>query len=437
MRQGKGKIYTMSLKFRVSSFRDNAFARNSLVLFAGTMVVNVLNYFYHLVIGRLVSVEVYGAFESLNSFIAIISVPAMTLMMVATKYSASAKAEQDFSGGWKLFSLFNRKILKYGFPIIFLVFLGTPFVRQFFRLESMSPLVLVWIVMFLSFFSAVSGGILNGWQKFRESGAAGIVGAVVKFLAAVVFIKLGFELNGILGGFLLGTIVSYGASVYLLKFLKRKNDALGESKTGLEQKIDTSAIKKYILPVFVGNLAINILGNVDMVLAKHHLDAIQAGHYGALTIVSKIIFFATSVIGTVLFAMASEDYHKKNSSSSTFRYSLLLLFLISGFSTLVYFLFPTFILGTLFGSKYNEVAPFLGWFAVLVSLFSLANLMIQYFLSTHREKIVYWFLVLSLLGAAAVFFLGKNIFAILIMMIVLQLSVVVAGGIYLFFNQKR
>ena len=53
--------------------------------------------------------------------------------------------------------------------------------------------------------------------------------------------------------------------------------------------------KSYVFPAFAGMLAINLLGNIDMILAKHNLDSVLAGGYGALNVISKIIFFVTGV----------------------------------------------------------------------------------------------------------------------------------------------
>jgi len=418
----------------INRLKNNTFARNSLILFTGSMAANVINYFFHLVIGRMVSVQVYGEFESLASFFTIISVPAMTLTMVATKYSAITKAEDNGESSHQLFSLFNKKILKYGTPLFIISIFFTPYFRDFFKLESGLPLVLIWLVMFFSFFSAATSGIMNGWQKFKEVSWVGIISSLAKLLAAVVFIKWGFELNGIVGSLLLSGIVSYAVSVIILRFIFQKS---GRKEKVKEERIDTGKMKKYILPVFVGTLVINILGNIDMVLAKHNLDAISAGYYGALTIVSKIIFFATSVIATVLFAMASEEYHKKNNSLKTLKYALGLLFAVCGGAILFYFLFPQFIMGMLFGSKYQEGIHYLSWFAILVSLFSAANLIIQYLLSMHQTKIMYLFLALTLAGVLLLFFLGTSIFAILIIMIMLELLVAGVGGIHLFLNGKK
>lgn len=413
---------------------SGALARNSAILFLGSMGANVLNYVFHLVVGRLVSVEIYGETESLISLINIISVPAMTLTMVATKYASSCKAEGDKKGSLEIWKYLNKKIIKYGLPLFFITVIATPYAGRFLNIQNNFALVMIWLMMLLSFFSAVNSGMLRGWQKFRDVSLIGILGAVVKLIFAFFLVKASFGLNGIVGSFVLASIAAYLASTLALRFIvvgKRSEDS-----EKCETAIDFQSLKRYIMPVLMGNLAITILGNADMVLAKHNLDALTAGQYGALTVVSKIIFFATGVIAAVLFSMSAENHHKKSDTDAIFKKASYLILAISLGAVVFYFSFPKFLLGMLFGNKYTGAAPYLGWFAVMVALFSYVNLMFQYLLSIHKTKIAYALLAISLVFGAAVLFLGEDIYGILRIAIVSQAAGITAG-LYFIYKGKR
>lgn len=418
----------------IKRIKNNAFAMNSLILFSGTMFGNVLNYLFHLFIGRMVSVEIYGEIESLVSLINIISVPAMTLAMVATKYAACSKADCDAGESKEIMKYLNKKILKYGLPLFVLALIATPYAREFMNIESNLPIIFIWIMMLLSFFGAVTGGILTGWQKFKDSSWVGIWGAIVKLVGAVILIKLGFALNGAIGSFLLGGVASYIASILMLKFIIR---AENKKDGDLKKKFDTAELKKYILPAFAATLTITILGNVDMVLAKHNLDAVTAGQYGALTIVSKIIFFATGVIGTVLFSMSAEDSHKKNNPLLIFRNASYLMLFVAVSASIIYFIFPELVLSILFGNKYATVAGYLGWFAVLVTLYSFVNLIMQYLMSIHQTNNVYIMLAIAILAAVLVMFIGNSISAILWIMVIAQIVAILIGMFYILKSSPR
>ncbi len=406
---------------------QGVFVKHSLILFSGTILINFFNYIFHLVIGRMVDVEIYGEAESLISLVAIISVFSATLTMIATKYSAACKAENDKEGSRQIRSYLNRKIFKYGLPIFaFSIFL-TPIVGNFLNIENNFALVLIWITMFLSFFSAVNSGTLSGWQKFRYISLNGILGAAIKLISGIVLVKIGFALNGIVGSFVLGSFVTYFASVAVIRLvvLKKKNtDKIEDNKPA---SFDFGEIKKFILPVFVGNLAITLMCNMDMVLAKHNLDAIAAGQYGALNVASKVIYFVTGIVASVLFSMSSESNHKGDSAKPLMKIGLALVFFAGTFATIIYFLYPELILSILYGNKYQGAAAYLGWFAIAVSLFSIVNLIFQYLLSIHKTKIAYFLIAIAAVFSGLIFLYGKSISAIINIVIIMQFVAILIG----------
>jgi len=419
------------LKFLRKTFlNDRALAKNSAILFAGIIGASVLNYVFHLVIGRMVTIEEYGKIESLNSLIYIILIPAATLAMIVTKYGAGFKAQDDRAGNRAFTRMLEKKIFLYGLPVFALFLLATPYVGHFLNIEERWPLVLVWILMFVSFFSTVNSATLNGWQKFRSLSALNILGAGVKLFFGVLLVKLGFALNGAIGSFTLGAIASYIFSIVFLRFI------FSAKEKEIAKPVMQESLKAFIIPFFVGNLAINIMGNADMILAKHILDPTQAGQYGALTIVSKIIFFATGVIATVLFSMSSENHHKKTGSFAIFKNASYIMLAVSAIAVIFYFIFPEFILKLLFGGKYTGVAGYLGWFAVMVALFSYVNLMFQYLLSIHKTKIVYSLLAISLASTLAILFTGHDIYGILKVMILSQTAGIIVGVYFLYKNRR-
>lgn len=413
----------------IQKIRNNAFAMNSAILFGGTMIASILNYFFHLIIGRMVSVEIYGEIESITSLINILAVPAMTLAFIATKYAAHSKADKNPYESREIMTYLHKKVFKYGLPIFALALLATPLVKNFININSNIPVIFLWIMMLLSFLSAVASGTLNGWQKFKKTSVIGIIATTAKVFAAIIFLKLGFELSGAIGGFLVGALASYIGSLTALKFiLKAKKDPQFNDAP----PINFASIKKYALPTLLGTLALNILGNADMVLAKHNLDAISAGQYGALTIVSKIIFFATGIIATVLFSMSSEKSHQKGDSSKIFKHAAFLMLFVSILAIAFYFIFPNFVIQTLFGNKYVDSSMYLGWFAILVVLYSFVNLFIQYFLSIHKTRVVYGEIAISLTMIPFILLAGRSIYAILGITIVAQILALGWGIFYLY-----
>lgn len=393
------------------------------------MLVNILNYLFHLVVGRMVAAEVYGEIESLISLLTIISVPAAAIGIIATKYSAKMKMADNAGGSYTVFRYLNKQIFLFGVPVLLAAFALTPVIKGFLKMESATPLFFLWALMLLSFLGAVSGGVLSGWQKFGSTNAVGIWSALTKFILGVVLIKVGFLVNGAVGSFLAAGAVGYIVSLLYLRFIFEAKPS-SEDKSAV-QNLDTDSIKKSVLPTFIGILAITILGNVDMIFAKHALDPAVSGEYSALSIVAKTIFFVTGVITAVLFAMTAGDAEKTEASKRTFKQAALLTALIGIGSVGFFVIFPQFSLGIFFGAKYLSVSHFLAIFASMAALYSLANLFLQYLLSLHQMKVMVWFLMLALIEIAVLYLYGKSLYDIIALTVCMQLIAVLMGAFFI------
>jgi O-antigen/teichoic acid export membrane protein len=258
----------------------------------------------------------------------------------------------------------------------------------------------------------------------------GILSIVLKLLSVILLLRLGFAVSGVVGSYVLSTLFIYLMNLFLLKKFFQRNSSEEEVTTTLS----FSAFKSYIIPAFYGTLSVAILGNADMIFAKHHLDAAVSGGYGALSIAAKTIFFVTGVLTTVLFAMSAEESNHSKKDSQTFRLAVWLMVLVVSFSVVFFSLFPEFVVSVLFGEKYLSVSHSLGWFALAAGIYSLANFFLQYLLSLHETKITLFFLALSGLEIAILFFFGETFYAIIGITIATQ---VLAAFLGLWFVLKR
>lgn len=414
--------------------QHRAFIVSSVILFVGNFVMNIMNYVYHLVVGRNVSPQVYGEAESLISLIAIVSVPAGTLLLVSAKYAAACKAEKSSKGTRELWIFLSKKVIYYGFPLLLFILILTPFIGDFLQIDNNIALAVMWISMFLSFFAAVNQGILKGWQEFSKYSWVGILSTFAKFIFGVLFIWLGFELYGIIGSIVLSSLVGYVATyVFLRKRVAKKSQQENEY---VLKKSDLDSLRRYIFPVFAGNLAVTLLGNVDMVVAKSVLGAVEAGQYAALMIVSKIILYGSGIVSVVLFAMSAEKNHKGDSSKSMLFFSIFLVSVASFCAVLLYYFYPKFVLGLLFGGKYEEVSLYLVWFAIPMGLFAILNVIFTYLLSQHKTRISYALLALSTVFTGVLFFYATDIVSFLKVLIGAHGIALIVSCMFLFRKEK-
>ena len=83
----------------MKAFNKNSLEANSTLLFFLMMGANVLNYFFQIIVGRMLTVEEYAVVNTLLSIITVFSVPCAAITIVAAKYiavyRATGKREQE------------------------------------------------------------------------------------------------------------------------------------------------------------------------------------------------------------------------------------------------------------------------------------------------------------------------------------------------------
>ncbi len=417
---------------RVIDFvNGNAFTRNSIVLFSGTMVANILNYAFHVVIGRIVDVPTYGEIESLLALTAIISVPSLAITLAATRFGGEMFSQNAVTQSRVFLHYIQYKIFTIGSVVFILAVICTPWVRSFLRLEHSMPLVFLWTTMFITFFVSATTGMLSGWQKFHAVGALNVISAALKLILGVVLIIAGFGAGGAMGALALSAVVTYGASMVFLRFLSTQKESSEVADINIVRE-NIQKFRTYIVPVFVGSLAITILGNIDMVFAKNALDGMASGQYGALSVVGKIIFFATGVIATVMFSMTSGAHNDTAATRRIFSVAFILTALCCGIALAVYVSAPQWVMSLLFGDKYTAVASYLGWFGVLAALYAFVNLILQYLLSVQYIRIAYYYLGIAFATIGLLFLFGKDFRGILEVMGGMQAIAIGIGGICIY-----
>ncbi|HUS50746.1 MAG TPA: oligosaccharide flippase family protein, partial [Candidatus Paceibacterota bacterium] len=145
-------------------------------------------------------------------------------------------------------------------------------------------------------------------------------------------------------------------------------------------------IYSYSFPVLISIGGITLMYSIDIILAKRFFPAEIVGGYAVISMLSKIIFFATWPISKAMFPIASERYDKKNSSADIFKKSSLIVLFMSVLILFVYFLIPKSIIRILFGSQYISMASLLIYPAIAMAILSLTNIFVLYNLCVNRVK---------------------------------------------------
>ena len=140
-----------------------------------------------------------------------------------------------------------------------------------------------------------------------------------------------------------------------------------------------------------------MLNSIDVILARNYLSLESSGDYAALATLGKIIFFATSAIPMAMFPIVSARHAANEPHRKMLFASLGSVTIMSLIAFVFYQFFPEFIINLLIGEKFLTIAPFLGQFALIMGMYSLVNVVVNYYLSIQK----YTLSVLPLLASLA------------------------------------
>ena len=361
---------------------SNKLLSGSLVMFAGTMVTNVGNYIYHLLMGRMLAPIDYGILASLISLTYLFGIPVGALSLVVVKYVSTLRGKREFGVISYFYSWLNKKLVIFGLAGFLLLIIISPWLISFLHLKSSLPILLIITFSLVGIYLTINIATLQGFLRFGLMSILGAIQVALKLGVAVLLVYWGWRVLGAVSAILVSALVGYLlTTLFVARLLVKK-------PTAKKKVIDSQEIIRYAIPVFFSTLAFTSLYTTDVVLARHFLSAQDAGYYASLATLGKIIFFASGPIIMVMFPMVSERHANGRKYINLLNLSFGLVLLVCLGVSVIYFLFPKLMINILYGKQYLSAAPYLWLFAIFLSLYSLSSLLVNFYLSVKKVKVV-------------------------------------------------
>lgn len=418
----------MRLKNLFHKLTSHALARDSAIMFMGSMGSNVSSYLYHLLMGRLLGPVGYGELSSLLSIFYIFTIPLNVGQLVLVKFISAFKAKGEVGQAKTLFLKVTKTAVIGCLGMLPVIILISPFVTTYLQIKTPGMFVLIYLIFIFSMLTVIMASVLQGYQKFVWVSILGAGAVLIKLFLSLPAVQ--FNVIGVLIATLISGVIAYVLNFIPLGFMF-KTPALPMHLTKRE------AIT-FAIPTLLITLGMTSIYSTDMILVRHYFSAIDAGVYASLTVLGKIVFYATSVLGAVFYPVLSERHTKGENTEGIIRIGLLAVTFISSGITLLYFLFPNLIIKMLFGSSYLGGAPYLGIFGIFLVLYSIGNMFTTTFLATGKTKIWIVPVVCALLQIAGISVFHQNLLTVIYIDITISVLLVVGlGGYYLHNITKR
>jgi O-antigen/teichoic acid export membrane protein len=273
---------------------------------------NGINYAYNLVMARLLGPAGYGALGALLALALIASVPGLALQVVVARHTALRVRDQhDLAELW---TATLAGVVGAGLALGLLIAAATPLLTAYLNLGSAAPAL--WLAASVAPLPALAAvqGMLQGRERFAALAWVLLAAAAGKLAAGVGLVALGAGVEGAIAAVALGSL----AAVLLGLAWVRPGLAAGPLPRDrvrswprpLPRPRGRSRSWPRLLPRGLGReaaeattaiLGLFVLANVDVLLARHHLEADASGLYAAGAVVAKIAYWAPQVVVLLVF----------------------------------------------------------------------------------------------------------------------------------------
>ena len=183
----------------------------SAIMFVGNMGANVINYAYHLIMGRLLGPIGYGILASLYSILYLVSIIPSSASVSIVKFISSAKDNELFS----VYETIRKFIFKLAIVLALLVIVISPAISKFLHIDNMIPVLLI---LFFSLITLVNQSTLQGLLKFSGFVIPVLISSLSKLLIGVALILIGWSIFGAMSAIVIGAVLAY---LYSFSYIKK------------------------------------------------------------------------------------------------------------------------------------------------------------------------------------------------------------------------
>jgi O-antigen/teichoic acid export membrane protein len=360
--------------------------RAAVLVTTGIAVAQVSTYALNLVGARRLGPEGFGELASLLGIVAIGNVVALGLQAVAARrIVTSPLPDRDTVGGAML-----RSAIPAAIAVTLATCLVWPLASSLLHLTGPVDVLLVALTLAPLTVTGAELGIAQGHEEPRTLAAAYLLGGLAKSLGGIAGALAGGTVTSTLVGLAVGSLLGALA----LRVLVDHQVASGRQRL--------EGVRGEVLHASHALLALFILTNADLLLARHFLTASQAGIYAAGSVVAKVAFWLPQAVTVLAFPGMADARRRRSMLVGGAAVLGLGAVLVLGTALL-----PRLVVAVVGGSAYDDLAPVVWAFALLGATQALAQFLLYSRLAVEDRRAVaaVW---LSVAALVAVVWLGPH-----------------------------
>lgn len=378
--------------------------RGAGVVFAFSVLGAGIGYLIRLILARDLSVEDFGLFYAVFSFLAFLSlIKTLGFDRALVKFIPEFLAEGDRRSVKGLILLTAGIQLVTNTIVIAAIYLSADFLAEHFFKAAGASLVLKLLAIgfFVDSFVIVLKYCFQGFKRMYTFALLDLVRMLLLLSLVVVGVSLGAGILGPTAAYLLTPIILL--VIFLAVFLWRAFPGFLSAPTAIGGRM-LRRVGKYSLYLMITSSGVLVLQHTDTLMLTYFAGVTSVALYNIALPTSKILTYFPLAIGTVLLPIASELWTKKKTSlvkegiESLYKYSMIVMLPMA----LVLVSFAELALSIIFGREYAAAATALQILSVSTVFIALHQIHINFFSGIGRpdihSKIIYSAVALNFLG---------------------------------------
>lgn len=358
--------------------------KHGTIMFIATVLSGILNYAFHIVMVRMLGPADYGILFSLTSLFMIVSLPSNTIQTIISKYISTFRARKEYGKMSYLLMRFLKKMSGM-LGVLFVLFVfSSKLIAGFLNIPLIMPVIMIGIILYFGLLFTINFGALQGLERFTPFAYVQIIGAGSRLLFGIVFVYIGWRVNGAL----LASLISCFFILISAQWYVRDVWSIRP----YDEKIESKAIYKYFIPVSIAYICYGIATYIDVIFVKHYFQPLEAGYYSAASMIGRAFLFAPMAFAGAMFPKVSGHFEKGSKTRhllyKTLVYSIIIC--AAGVAICIFFARPLISLllrkTDITQETYNVMVPLLYFIGFAITPYGLACIVINYYLARRWYK---------------------------------------------------
>lgn len=357
------------------------------------LVGNVGNFVFHIYMSRNLGADGYGALTALLSLLYVLSIPTMTIQASLAQFIAAHAAVDERGVARAYFSGGLRRMAALGAVVAVALLAAARPVSAYLHVADSRPVTLLALLLGLSLLAPVYWAGLQGLRLFHALGGCMLLSLGIKCGAGIGMVMLGGAVPSVLLALVLAVVVGM---LVARPYIRHGWQAAPAPATPPQFR----PLFVYAVPVSLGFLALAPYANLDIILARHYLPAVDAGHYASTMILGKAFLFLPVGIVLALFPNVAHAVARDEDPRTLLWPALGLGAVLSLAGALVCVLIPGLLARLLIRSAEPAILPLIRAVGFAMTPAGLGTILLQYHLARKH-----WAAVPGILAVAAAFLL--------------------------------